>query len=87
MADLLKKSVPPKTEAKPKETPERPEIAQFLKWQRDGIKIHWQLLDGSTVIGTLNWFDQYTVQVKTDGMGDVTIPKHSILWYREATEP
>ena len=61
-------------------------MAQFLKWKRSGVKIHWQLVDGSTVIGPLNWFDNYNVQVRTD-LGDITLLKHAILWYRELTEP
>ena len=86
MAELTNKKTQVKVEAKPKEPPERPEVAQFLKWKLNGTKIHWQLLDGSTVIGELNWFDNYTVQVSTD-LGEMTIPKHAILWYREVTEP
>ena len=76
-----------KTPIKPQEQPERPEIAEFLKWKRNGIRIHWQLIDGSALIGTLNWFDNYNVQVNVDSIGNLTIPKHSILWYKEAIEP
>lgn len=73
--------------ASPREPSERPEIAEFLEWKRSGTSIHWQLIDGSAIIGTLNWFDNYNVQVHVDGMGNLTIPTHSILWYREAVEP
>ena len=76
-----------KTPAKGKEPPERPEITEFLRWKRNEIKVHWQLINGSSLIGTLSWFDNYNVQVNADGMGNVTIPKHSILWYREAIGP
>ena len=81
------KKAGPKAEATAKPAIERPEVTEFLKWKRNGTKIHWQLIDGSTVTGALNWFDNYNVQVKTDDLGNITIPKHSILWYREATEP
>jgi sRNA-binding regulator protein Hfq len=86
LAEPAGKKIRAQAEAKPKEPPERPEVAQFLKWKRNGTRIHWQLLDGSTVIGALNWFDNYTVQVQTD-IGDMTIPKHALLWYREVAEP
>lgn len=87
MAEPGNKRTQPKAEAKPKGPAERPEVAQFLQWKRNGTQIHWQLIDGSTVIGCLNWFDNYNVQVSTEDLGDVTIPKHSILWYREAAQP
>jgi len=73
--------------AKGQEPPERPELAELLRWKRNGIKIHWQLIDGSALIGTLNWFDNYNVQIQADELGAITIPKHSILWYKEAIEP
>ena len=85
MAGPTDRKTSPQAEAKPKEPPERPEVAQFLKWKRTGVKIHWQLVDGSTVIGTLNWFDNYNVQLRTD-MGDITLLKHAILWYRALSE-
>ncbi len=86
MAEPTNKRTSPKAESKPSGPSERPEVAQYLKWKRNGTTIHWQLIDGSTVIGSLNWFDNYNVQVSTEDMGDITIPKHSILWYREGSE-
>ena len=70
----------------PPERPPQPEFEQILRWKRNSTKVHWQLIDGSAVIGTITWWDQYAVQVKADDLGNVTIPKHSILWYREASE-
>lgn len=84
MAEATNRRTPPQAESKPKE--HSPEVAQFLKWKRTGVKIHWQLVDGSTVIGPLNGFDNYNVQVRA-GLGDITILKHAILWYREVAEP
>jgi len=78
MAEIpQKKNVQP--EARLRETTERPESEQLLKWKRNGTKVHWQLIDGSALIGSINWWDNYTIQVKADDLGDVTIPKHSIL--------
>lgn len=85
MAEQGSKAIPSKGSGKPQE--ERPELAEFLRWKRSATKIHWQLIDGSALLGTLNWFDNYNVQVHVDAMGNLTIPKHSILWYKEAIEP
>jgi sRNA-binding regulator protein Hfq len=74
-------------EPTPAPRPEIPSTAELLKWKRSGTKVHWQLMDGSSVIGALNWFDNYNVQVQTEGLGAITIPKHALLWYREASEP
>ena len=82
----LKKSLS-MADAQPRERPSSPEFEQLLKWKRDGVKIHWQLIDGSAVIGKLQWFDRYTVGVRTDDLGDIVICKHGLLWYREALEP
>ncbi len=62
----------------------RPELAQLLNWKRNQTLIHWQLVDGSTVVGSIIWFDNYNICVKAENLGDVTIPKHSMLWYKEA---
>lgn len=77
------KKAPSNTEVRLKDQPEQSEFPQLIGWKRNNVKVHWQLIDGSTVIGTVNWFDNYNIQVKDD-LGEITIPKHSILWYREA---
>lgn len=69
-----------------KATPELQSNAELSRWKRTGTKVHWQLVDGSSIIGTVNWFDKYTVQVQSEELGTVTIPKHALLWYREATK-
>ena len=83
MADIPDKKMPPARVANAQGQPEHSEFEQLVRWIRNNIKVHWQLLDGSTVIGTVNWFDNYNIQVKDD-LGEITIPKHSILWYRAA---
>lgn len=73
-------------EQAPKTTPELQSTVELAAWKRSGTKVQWQLLDGSAIIGTVVWFDKYTVHVQSEQLGTVTIPKHTLLWYREATK-
>ena len=73
-------------EQAPKTTPELQSTAELATWKRAGTKVQWQLLDGSAIIGTVIWFDKYTVHVQSEELGAVTIPKHALLWYRQVSE-
>lgn len=64
--------------------PKHASVMQFLSWRRTKCKIHWQLSDGSSVVGTLNWFDPWNVNITSEELGEITIPKHALMWYREA---
>ncbi len=56
-------------------------MSELSLWRREGTFVHLQLIDGSKLIGSLNCFDNWNVNIKTKDMGDITVLKHTLLWY------
>jgi len=62
------------------------EQEQLTKWVEEGTPIWIKLLDGSILVGKIKWYDQYVLKLLLVGGEALTVPKHSILYYRQARE-
>jgi len=78
-------SQPEKKEKRPPQVTWR-EQEQLTRWVEEQTPIWIKLLDGSILVGKLKWYDQYVLKLLLVGGEALTVPKHSILYYRQARE-
>lgn len=62
------------------------EQEQLARWVKEGTPVWMKLIDGSILVGKLKWYDQYVLKLLLVGGEALTVPKHSILYYRQARE-
>jgi RNA chaperone Hfq len=62
-----------------------PEVEQLRTWKEQKTKLYLKLTDGTTLVGQLSWFSNYTIMLATESE-QYLLPKHAILFYRPAQE-
>lgn len=58
------------------------EVQKFVEWVKSKAPVYIKLINGEEFEGRLKWYDQYALKLVTEEH-DITIPKHSILYYYE----
>jgi len=81
----LKEAPKPQKEKRPPQVTWK-EQEQLVRWIEEQTPIWIKLLDGSILVGKLKWYDQYVLKLLLLGGEALTVPKHSILYYRQARE-
>jgi len=67
-------------------TPKSEAVKQLSGWRKNSTPVHWQFMDGSSVIGVIQWYDRVNIGIDAEGLGPITIPKHALQWYAPANQ-
>jgi hypothetical protein len=61
--------------------------SEFSNWKTFLVEkstLKFTLRNGDVLTGIALWIDKFNFGIKTEEHGDITIPKHAVLWYGRA---
>lgn len=56
--------------------------AQMIRYRDQHDVLEFHLVNGSKVTGDVTWFDDFAYNVRSNEHGEITLPRHSVLFYR-----
>jgi sRNA-binding regulator protein Hfq len=57
-------------------------VAEMVRYRDEKRLLSFALANGTTIEGTIEWFDDQAVHVKSPATGSLTLFKHAVLFYR-----
>lgn len=58
--------------------------AAMIRLRDERSNLDFSLINGQTLTGQVKWFDETTIHILTGEGAEITILKHSILYYKAA---
>lgn len=70
------------TERRDRPMPVQISSAEMIRYRDERRPMQFMLSNGQLLEGAVSWFDDYTFHVVGTAAGDITLFKHSVIYYR-----
>ena len=60
-----------------------PSEIELIAFRDEGVVLHFRLLNGDDLDGTIHWFDERVIRVVRPDKSEVTVYRHAVATYEK----